>query len=1271
MNNPEGIVFDSSGNAYVEDTGNGDVYKFNSAGVYQSTIITGLGHPLGISINPSNDLYIATYNTGTLVSSVTEYSTAGVLLATLPNANMNEADGVAVDGSGNVFVLNRGNNLPGTNQGNVTEYNAAGTYLGVFSSGYNDPLAISVDPSGNVFVADSHNNEVKIYSPSGVLLNTIPGFTDVEGFVADANGNLYVSDYTDNTVTEFTALGGYHIDAPLPPGLSFNSTTGQITGTPTSVFATTTYTITAYNITGSGTTTVTLSCYDSYDWIGVTSTDWNTATNWLSGVVPSNAQQALIGVNRTFTNFPNILTSDGTVNVGSIAFGNLGGQASGVVVNTGATLNVVGAITYQSDADAGLGYTCILSGAGILNTNSISVIANTTLGSSYTAIMASSVTNLNVTTNIALTSSNSGAALFNSTFNITGGTTLVSGIVQTTNTATSTSSFVLVPTTIATLQLADATALSGLSATGTNVVTFKNTGATVQYSGAAQTVYTDAGITGLATGVSYQNISFSGTGIKTPLTGNLNVGGDFTNTLANDAADYVNLSGPTVNFTGTNESLAGGAGNGTTFYAVTFSGAGTKTMTSGQFYVANTGTLTMSGTNASTILATGGLLTLNSAASGSATVTAISTGPSITGSVNVQRYITGGAGFRGYRLGSSPVYAATVGSNNVCSINYLDNSMIITGNAGGGFDKAGNPSLYLYREDLTPSNATFISGNFWGFSAINNTPSYNYYMNGGATSYNVPVGDGFLFFFRGNKASASLATETQPSYTPVTVTMTATGTLNQGQVIASDWYTPASAYLGYTGAGAGTNHAVRGFNLVGNPYASTIDWEQYNTTSTTSGIYAKNVGTTIYELNPATNNYDTYQVGGVYTNHGSRTILSGQGFFVQATSNANPQLIFNETAKITAQNTGLYLFMTTKSDMVSLNKTNIDQHLRLQMAMDSINTDDIYIGFKSDASPQFVNDEDAMYKIGNGKVSLGSFSSDSVLVAINKMPLPGLKQTTIPLFVTAKAYGTYKLNMTELKGIPQLYEVWLMDRYNKDSLDMKHNATYAFDITTDANSYGSSRFQLVIRQDPALALHLLNFTAAKVSNGAEVVWKTENEQNYTYFTVERSSDNGATFTTLGGYASSAQGTYSFLDKNPAIAADEYRLKLVDLNGNITYSNIVTLMYANSNNLAKNNISIYPNPAKSTLNLTITPAFSTNSSTIQTIGSSITNSLAPAKSTVYNIKIVNSVGSVIQMVTTTRQNWQTDVSALVPGTYILQVINNIDNSVVGKGTFIKL
>lgn len=694
------------------------------------------------------------------------------------------------------------------------------------------------------------------------------------------------------------------------------------------------------------------------------------------------------------------------------------------------------------------------------------------------------------------------------------------------------------------------------------------------------------------------------------------------------------------------------------------SSGGTVTISGGPVDIYNTLTITSGNL---VVGSSPAALTLKSTATQTASVAALPSGSTITGNVTVERYITGGLGYRGYRLISSPVYTATVSSNNIYSLNYLQNSIYLTGSAGGGFDKTGNPTLYLFREDQVPSNATFTSGNFWGISAINNATSYNYYLNGGSTNYNIPVGNGLMFFFRGNRASASVTAETQSSYTtPVAVALSTTGTLNQGQVIVHDWYTPASANLGYTvtTSGSTNNATVRGFNLVGNPYASSIDWEQYNTTTTTSGIYAHNVSNTVYEFNPATKNYDTYQVGGAFTNHGSRTIASGQGFFVQATSSSAPQLIFNETAKTSTQNTGLNLFLANKGAIAAAmgGSGGPDQHLRLQLAKDSINTDDVYIGFRSNADTKYSENEDAPYNPGSGLVSLSSFSEDKVQLAINKLPLPKLKPEIIPLKVAANNYGEYRLNLTEIAAIPKIFKVWLMDHFNKDSVDLRQNTSYIFDMTTDTNSYGANRFELVIREDTALNVHLLDITATKVTGGVQVVWKTENEEDYTNFTVERSTDGGLSYTVLGGMASGALGTYSFLDKNPA-AKDIYRLKIEDLNGTITYSKTVTVIYGEVDSAMTKVISIYPNPARSIINLTITPPV--NAPAKQGTGSN------PPVHHVYNITVVNMLGSVLKTAKINQQTWQTDVSNLAPGTYIIQVVNDYDDSVTGQGIFIKL
>ena len=164
----------------------------------------------------------------------------------------------------------------------------------------------------------------------------------------------------------------------------------------------------------------------------------------------------------------------------------------------------------------------------------------------------------------------------------------------------------------------------------------------------------------------------------------------------------------------------------------------------------------------------GGLLTLSSplacyvlqsTAAGDASVGQIASG-AITGTVTVQRYLSGGSlTNRGYRLLSSPVDTATVGTNKVYSINNILNSSFLTGTDGtaGGFSKAGNPTLYLYRESLTTgTGATFTSGeNFRGIKNIKQTPAYNYLIDVDGGPYNITAGSGYLFFFRGASSTVN------------------------------------------------------------------------------------------------------------------------------------------------------------------------------------------------------------------------------------------------------------------------------------------------------------------------------------------------------------------------------------------------------------------------------------------------------------------------------------------------------------------------------------
>jgi len=1017
----------------------------------------------------------------------------------------------------------------------------------------------------------------------------------------------------------------------------------------------------------------------TYQWWGGTGT-WNVSGNWLNmstgffSGYPGSGVGDVAYFNSVFTNNVTLSANlpNAIIQVQAQAY-----SACKITINSGITLNVSNGLaitgTYGGSYDgitfAGLG-SAVIGGA-----SAFTYYATLTIGASNTVTFPAG-------SSISMANSYCGITN-NGTLKFTG--TLASGVTVTfadygtlANTGTMTATY----TTITS---------ANINPTVSNTNSFTLTSSTIQLGGQSG-VLTNSGTlnaTSSTFALSANNTAINNTKTFTATLCPINLTGQaaaINNTTATgsflvNACPIVLSTQNQCNITngasatflasgGSSISISSYQGyiiNNGNFYSGTSNSACPITLSSQGSYITNSGTFYVGSTSGINLTGYQGLVTNNPAGFfifqsdtyGSAYVGAIPTAVpasasgQFVGTFQIQRYISGGsAAYRGYRLFSSPVYASTdASSNHIYSLNYVKASALVTGSASGGFDKTGNPSLYLNRENIAVSNATFVSGNFRGVSSILSAPTYSF--NGEASTYSIPVGNGFLFFFRGDRTT-NLANKYTPGTSAESVIMTASGTLNTMQVIVHPWYTPASANLMYTTTAGNTT--VRGYNMVGNPYASSIDWETFQTTTSTTGIYAPvvstvtTVGPTIYLLHPQNHNYGAYTKGGagLGTNGATNIIASGQGFFVLA-ANASAQLIFNESAKTTAQATGPALFMGMPADQVAFNP-----YIRLQMAKDSADSDDLLLRFNSSAQVNYVENEDAPYKKGFGKVSLSSRSNDSVDLAINALPLPKQNAETVGLTVDATADDIYQLSLKDINQVPQLFDVWLMDAYKKDSLDMRHNSTYSFNVLKgDSSSFGSKRFSLIIRQNPAYAFRLLNFTAQKINNTTQVqvAWKTENEQNYTNFTVERSIDNGATYEVLGGVSSSGLGSYNFLDKSPVIGQNLYRLKQEDINNTITYSKVVQVLYSDKSNNLAGNISIYPNPVNSTLNLAIASQ--------------------SAESASYNIIITSSSGAVVKQAITNEPNWQGAVNNLLPGTYLVQVINNKDKSLVGNSKFIKI
>lgn len=194
LNAPGGVAFDAAGNLYFSDTGNNLVRKIDPGG----TITTIAGVPGQQGYNGNNIPAIAAW--------------------------LDQPYGIAVDGDGNVVVVDVGNNLVRritTSDGRITTI--AGTRKTIYNgdsrpattANLGFPANVLVTPAGDVLISDG-NHRIRRVDRSNTI-TTIAGdgvrgyggdegaatgahLNGPDGMLVDADGNLYVADSYNGAV---------------------------------------------------------------------------------------------------------------------------------------------------------------------------------------------------------------------------------------------------------------------------------------------------------------------------------------------------------------------------------------------------------------------------------------------------------------------------------------------------------------------------------------------------------------------------------------------------------------------------------------------------------------------------------------------------------------------------------------------------------------------------------------------------------------------------------------------------------------------------------------------------------------------------------------------------------------------------------------------------------------------------------------------------------------------------------------------------------------
>lgn len=193
---PTFLAVDAANNVYIADARNAAIYKASAGGTV--SVVAGMAGVAGFVDGQGAD------------------------------ARLHDPYGVAVDGAGNVYVVDLGNNAVRK----VTPGGAVTTLAGSGRPGYTDgpgatatfnhPTGIATDSRGNLYVADQGNDAIRKIAPDGSVstLATPTGLiTGPRGIATDAQGNLYVVN-ENGLVTEFAADGTLITFYATPSGVS-------------------------------------------------------------------------------------------------------------------------------------------------------------------------------------------------------------------------------------------------------------------------------------------------------------------------------------------------------------------------------------------------------------------------------------------------------------------------------------------------------------------------------------------------------------------------------------------------------------------------------------------------------------------------------------------------------------------------------------------------------------------------------------------------------------------------------------------------------------------------------------------------------------------------------------------------------------------------------------------------------------------------------------------------------------------------------------------
>jgi sugar lactone lactonase YvrE len=256
LGHPWGVAVDGQGNVYFADTDSERVRKVDPAGTITTFAGTGaqgfsgdggpatsaqLNLPTGVAVDGQGNVYIVDTNNSRVrkvdpAGTITTFAGSGTQGFSgdggpATAAQLTVPEDVAVDGQGNVYIVDTYNNRMRKVDpaGTITTFAGSGTQ-GFSGDGgpataaqLNLPDGVAVDGRGNVYIPDTNNDRVRKVDPAGTITTfagsgtqgfsgdggpaTAADLNQPTGVAVDGQGDVYIADYDNFRVRKVDSAG--------------------------------------------------------------------------------------------------------------------------------------------------------------------------------------------------------------------------------------------------------------------------------------------------------------------------------------------------------------------------------------------------------------------------------------------------------------------------------------------------------------------------------------------------------------------------------------------------------------------------------------------------------------------------------------------------------------------------------------------------------------------------------------------------------------------------------------------------------------------------------------------------------------------------------------------------------------------------------------------------------------------------------------------------------------------------------------------------------